>query len=392
MRIRVKTMSISPLRIGIVASYGGAFGRELVNAILDFKFKSATRPWEISFVSHWLSVSFDDFRRINLDGLIAPVYQDFEGFQSLGIPVVNITEPLPDCPFPSVTFDNQAIGEVAAREFIAMDLPACYWIDADLPVNKKRNQAFADTLSAHGIAGQALPCSTREKLRLLAGFQIPTLDVKTKLGNLLPAGIFCTDDRHGLSAIEYCRKNDLEVPDQVSVIGVNNDPFLCRAFVLEMSSIPINAYQVGALAARQLQCLLDGQSPDRSCTRVAPGAVVRRHSSDRLNCPDPVVAGALRYIRAHISEYFDVSDILRFTPVSRRTLEKRFMAYKGKSIHQTIVSERLDHAETLLLDTDLPQKSVASLSGFPNLHAFHTAFKRQHGSTPCQFRIQAKTS
>ncbi|MDT8390024.1 MAG: substrate-binding domain-containing protein [Lentisphaeria bacterium] len=379
-------MSKAPLRIGIIISYEKAIGRELVDAVVDFKFKLAAEPWEIAFVNDWQSTSFDHLRGLSLDGLIAPVYQNIAGYRSLGIPVVNITEPLPGCPFPTVTFNNREIGMRAAREFIAMNLRRCYCVQPHFPVNEERNRGFVDTLAEHDIECQTIGHTISGNERVLAGFQIPLLDLKAAHVSHFPAGVFCSDDRYGLAVIQNCRQLGLNVPDQISVIGVNNEPFLCRSLVPELSSIPINVYEVGTCAAGQLQRLFQGLPPTRHCTRVSPGSLVRRHSSDRLDCADPVVADALRYIRAHIAEYFDVSDILRFAAVSRRTLENRFREHAGKTIHQTIVSERLDFAETLLRDTRLPQNEVATRSGFPNLHAFHTAFRRRHSTTPSRFR------
>lgn len=380
----------STRRVGIVASYLLQYGRELINAILEYKFKSASSHWETVYISQWGSFSFDGIRKARLDGLIAPIYEYVDEFRSLNIPIVNITEPPADCPFPTVTFDNRRIGEIAAEEFVSLELSRCYWKGWNDRIAAVRCGAFCEYLDRHAIDTQELEFRIRWDSResLVGGRDVGSIGLRAD--DAAAVGIFCATDIYAFEVLRSCWEARLKVPDHVAVIGVDNDSILCQSAVPELTSIRTSSAEVGAQAAAQLDRLLQGMPPTQDCVRVPPKGIVHRHSTYRVDCDDALVAETLRFIRSHIGHYFDISDILRRTGVSRSTLEKRFRGYTGTTLHRKIVAERLLRAEGLLLESELLQEDIARQSGFPNPHAFHMAFRRKHGCTPAQFRATRK--
>ena len=385
-------MKKKPQRIGILATYRDDFGRELINGVLEYKFRSASDYWHIAHIAEWSPTAVDDVRDAGLDGLIGPVYEDIEAYRSLGIPIVNTTEPMPDCPFPTVTFDNHAIGEMAAEAFVSLNVASAYWIEhAASRSFTARNRALAACLDTHGIRSMPInqnKIAHKGRKMVLVGRALAEMSFEIQLDPDHPVGIFCDDDNSGISVLENCNKHGWKVPGQIVVLGVNNDRILCLTAEPELSSIAMRPFQVGYQAAAQLDRLLEGLPLEERCIRIPPEGIVHRHSTNRIDCNDPHVTEAMRYIHAHIDTYFDVSDILRVLTVSRSTLEKRFQQHLGQTIHEVIIAERIHRAETLLRETELAQSDVATRSGFPNPHAFHTAFQRKHGMTPAKFRAR----
>jgi len=386
-------MKTKPQRIGILATYRHEFGRDLINGVLDYKFRSASDNWQIAHISEWTQTAARDLRDAGLDGLIAPIYSEEDAYGSLGIPIVNTTEPIPDCRFPTVTCDNVAVGELAARTFVDLNVRCVYWMDyPDSRTFVARNKAFKAYLDAHGIPHKPIQYlqSPQKRSIVIVGRALPEMTFEVDLDPAHPIGIFCVDDTAGVIVLENCTRHGWQVPGQIVVLGVNNDRITCLTAEPELSSIAINHFEIGQLAAAQLDCLIRGVPLKAHCLRIPPEGIVHRHSTNRIDCNDPHVTEAMRYIHAHIDEYFDVSDIMRFMPISRRTLEQRFQQHLGQSIHEAIVAARLNRAETLLRETGLAQMDVARQSGFPNPHAFHAAFQRKHGMTPATYRARTR--
>jgi len=187
---------------------------------------------------------------------------------------------------------------------------------------------------------------------------------------------------------ETCLEAQIAVPDQVAIIGVNNDEFLCESAWPPLSSVSADFVRVGYAAAKMLDRLLQGETlkDEQREHLLPPLGVVQRQSTSMLAVKDPDLATAIWFIREHACDPCSVADVLSFVPVGRRWLERQFVANIGRSPHHEILRVRVDTARRLLSEPDLSMQDVASRSGFREMKSFYRAFQMIAGSTPAKFR------
>lgn len=202
-----------------------------------------------------------------------------------------------------------------------------------------------------------------------------------------PAGVMACNDACGRSVLEACSAAGLHVPDDVAVVGVDNDELLCELSTPPLSSVSLSFESAGYEAAALLDGLISGKVQGRHVVSVEPVFVQTRRSTDVIAQDDPVVVKAIRFIRDHAAKAVSVSDVVDGTGTSRRTLERRFLRTVGCSILGEITRCRIDRAKRLLLETRLPCCRVGHEAGFSSVKAFNRAFRQAEGTTPKSFRL-----
>jgi LacI family transcriptional regulator len=205
-----------------------------------------------------------------------------------------------------------------------------------------------------------------------------------------PAGLMLATDQLGPHTLEACRRAGVVVPDELGVIGVDNDGPLCEVSDPPLSSVWPDHRRVGYEAARLLDQLMLGSERPRDPIFCPPRGVHARKSTDTLAVDDRAVAQALRFIREHGCEEIGVEDVVNKVPMSRSVLQRRFRALLGRSIHDEIVRVRLARARELLQGTDLPIAEIAERTGFKHQEYMGAVFRRRLQQTPAA--IRGKTS
>jgi len=201
-----------------------------------------------------------------------------------------------------------------------------------------------------------------------------------------PAGVLACYDTCGRHVLEACRAAGIRVPDDVAVIGVDNDPLLCELSDPPLSSIAPDSRQTGYLAAKLLDRMMGGSAVSAKGHFVAPLRVVTRRSTDVTAIDDPDISVAVRLIRERACDGITVADVLRAVPLSRRVFETRFARLVGRTPHQQIVHTQLERAKDLLAATDLPLKAIAQRVGVAHPEYLNTLFRRMEGITPGGYR------
>lgn len=205
-----------------------------------------------------------------------------------------------------------------------------------------------------------------------------------------PVGIMAGYDIRGQQVLDACRGAGLAVPDEVAVIGVDNDALLCELASPPLSSVIPNAHRAGYEAAALLDRLMAGKKVAATAHLITPLGIAERQSTDVLAVDDREVAGAVRYIREHACEGINVSDVLRAVPLSRRVLEQRFQRWLGCTPREEILHVRLGRVKQLLGETELPLYLVAERTGFEHVEYLSVVFKRETGQTPSAWREEAR--
>ena len=205
-----------------------------------------------------------------------------------------------------------------------------------------------------------------------------------------PVGVFAANDLWGLPVVEACRIAGLSVPDDVAVLGADNDELRCELARPSLSSIVSPAERVGYEAASLLEHLIHGAEPPAKPLLIPPIGVVTRQSSDVLAGCDPEVTAAVRFIRENAHRPLSVNDVLRKAPMSRRSLERHFRSILERSVGAEIRHVHLERVRDLLASTALRMDEVASRSGFTSVHYMSRIFRRETGMTPTAYRRQVR--
>jgi LacI family transcriptional regulator len=181
------------------------------------------------------------------------------------------------------------------------------------------------------------------------------------------------------------------VPDEVAVVGVDNDQPLCELSIPPLSSVDVNAENIGFEAAALLDQMMSGAQPPKEPIRLAPRGVITRRSTDIIACEDEEVSRALRYIRENACRGLQVVDVLSYMGMSRAPLQARMKQMINRTIHQEIQRVRLARAKELLAMSELTIKQVARESGFASVQYMTRTFHAMTGETPARYRNQRAT-
>lgn len=203
-----------------------------------------------------------------------------------------------------------------------------------------------------------------------------------------PVGIMACFDLRGRQLLDACRTADVRVPDDVAVVGVDNDPILCELADPPLSSVEPDSHRTGYIAAELLAQLMEGKNVKGGEYPVAPLGVTARRSTDALAIDDPDVSAAIRFIRQHACDGISVKQLLGEIPTSRRNLERRFRTLLGHTPHEEIIRCRIERAKELLQTTDLPLKTIAQRIGVAHPEYVNVIFRKSTGLSPGAYRQQ----
>jgi LacI family transcriptional regulator len=302
------------------------------------------------------------------------------------IPVVNVAGTTTMARWPRVDTDNQAVCSLAARHlidrgylsFAFCGMPHYEW-------SSWRKDLFASELARHGFACQQLDLPSLTPETQLSRKDQRTLD---EWLNVLPkpVGILAANDHCGRIVLDACERVGRAVPDEIGVIGVDNDDLICELCRPPLSSIEANCERIGYVAAQTLDRMLDGQPPNCPESLIKPTTVVSRRSTDSTAVREPIVSEALRFIRAYACQEIGSLDVARHVKVSRRYLEQQFRHIVGRSIHTEILRQRLETAQRLLGETDWKLQTIADRSGFKQAAHMSAVFHATLGLRPGQYR------
>jgi LacI family transcriptional regulator len=199
------------------------------------------------------------------------------------------------------------------------------------------------------------------------------------------------DDNAALDLASACRHADLGVPEQVAIIGVNNDDLICESAWSPLSSVDAGFTKIGYAAAQLMERLIRGERlalKDRQI-RLLPLRVVKRLSTDILAVDDPQIAAAVRYIREHACDPCSVEQVLREVPTGRRWLERQFMKKLGRSPRAEILRVQMEKAKRLLLEPGMTLPTIAERCGFSSGPTFGRSFLNVTGISPASYRRSA---
>lgn len=368
-------------RIAVLIRPGLAFGREVIRGIARY---ARQQP-------HWRlhsMVPYDPVppRRWIADGGIGHTPpDDWCGLLGEGAPrvLVGFVGPTDAA---RVRSDDEAIGRLGADHLIGLGLR--HFVFAGEAASP-RGVAFRGAMASAGQRLLAMPAELARSARL---DHTPPIDgIAAWLRDApKPLGVMAIHDVQARLVSLACRLAELRVPDDVAILGIDNDELLCELSDPPLSSIDHAMQEVGYEAAALLNRMLSGGPVEQVI--LPPKRVVTRRSTDVLAIDDPDVAAAVRYIRSNGARDLSIDDVADAIPAARRTLERRFAKVMGHTLLDEVLRVRVNTARNLLATTDRPLLQVAESSGFNSLKHFHEVFRRRMGDTPASFRRKHRST
>ncbi len=380
-------------KVALLIETSNRYGRDLLYGVRDWN-RTGER-WAIRFSEQGRRAPLPPWLKDwQGDGIIARVDspQIAAALRRTGLPVVDVSAERFASEFPRVSVDNAAVARLAAEHLLAKGFRHfAFFGDAHFLWARQRGVEFRRALAAAGWScavfaesgGAGKRPGSDAEIRAMADW-LATLP--------RPLGVFACYDGRAQQVLEACLSRGWEVPDEIAVLGVDNDEVLCDLCTPPLSSVQPNARRTGYEAAAMLARMMRGEKPGAATRFVEPVAVVERQSTDAISVADARVAAALRFIRAHVGEGIDVSDVLRAVPMSRTLLERKFQAALGHSPHRQIVQQRIERARHLLAESEVSIAMVAELAGFGDASYLSVAFRRETGERPLEFRARHRTS
>lgn len=303
---------------------------------------------------------------------------------------MEVTDRRGDSDLPQVRSDDDAIGRMAAEHLIERGFQRFGFCGFTGEAwSHRREEAFQSTVRSRAGADCAQYNSVWQGPNAHP-WEEELACIMQWLSELTPpVALMACNDIRGQQVINACSLIGLAVPEQVAVIGADNDDLLCRVCSPPLSSVIPNAETVGFRAAEMLADLMDGNAPAASSQLIPPLGVATRQSTDVVAIEDRDIATALRFIREHACRGISVDEVVAHSDISRSTLERQIRKHLGRTPQEEIRRVQIKRARELLLATDLPVEKIAELCGFEHSEYLHVVFKRISGITPGQFRRQA---
>jgi LacI family transcriptional regulator len=367
------------MRVLIVADYTEAYNRRIIAGVADY---AAQRDWELDQLRP--NEPCDIAAVVESSGaqgllLGAHVRETDPFFARRSLPTVGWSATLAEVNWPRVLPDDLMVGQSVADHFLSLGLKhfAFYtdltgiWVD-------RRRDGFVTRLESAGHA--ATVC-------YLGHPAVDADDVIAWLRDLpRPIGLMLVHDGAAIKIMTACRRLGLRIPQDVAVVGVNDDDCVVDVVTPPLSTVPLQGRQIGYEAATLLDDIIHRHTRRPWSVLVPPGELIVRGSSDLVGQMDDEVGTAVRFIREHLAEGVEAKHVVSHIGVCRTTLNAKFVATLGRSVSAEIRRTRIEQCRRMLSTTDWPMPQIAKQAGFSSARQLSFTFHREVGMPPTRFR------
>ena len=304
-------------------------------------------------------------------------------------PTVDFSFRRPHLPFSRVLEDHAHAAQLVAEHFLSRGFANfIFYSEADNWSYEERGRGFVDALKQAGRNGRwlrwhASPAfrTGRQQWMRKRDWLAAELERAPK-----PLALFAANDEHALDALDSCEAAGLAVPEQVAIVGAENNLLAPDAMHTPISSVDTNLETLGYRGAELLDRLMRGQSPPGKPIRIPASGLVVRRSSDLVAVSHPGVARSLRFVAEHSHEPITVKDLVGVAGMSRRGLHKAFLEHLERTPGQELHRFRMERARKLLAESAHKLEVLARMCGYRSANTFCIAFKQATGVSPKQFR------
>ena len=379
-RFAESAMENTRKRVALLVETSLGSGREILRGIA--RYAQQSDQWQLFHAARGLEEKVPEWlRKWSGDGVIARIQDEAMAreLKKLNLPVVDVLGVAGATGFPLVHVDDERIGSEVAR----------YFMDRGY-----RNFGF------YGIAGEnwslrrgdafRASCeraATTQGVGVLQADRGEVGDVGEWLKSLpKPVAIMVSSDQRGLELLEACREENLEVPERVAVVSVDNDVPLCEISSPPLTSVRAGHQRVGFEAAQLLGRMMQGGSGPDEPLLVPPTGIVTRQSSEGQAIDDVVVARGLHFLHGHLGEAMNNQSIASAAGVSRTVFQRRFRQAMGTSVRDYLTQQRLKRARDLIENSELTFVDIAQRCGFKHQEYLGYVVQKHFGTTPGKMR------
>ena len=348
----------------------------------DYRILSIHRPIEevgellgeinpIGLISEWLPQKADDLLGLTLKipHVMVGTHNRFAGVLSVDV-------------------DDLAVGREAADALSQVGFKSLACLGNGTPYSDLRIQGFEHSVRKSDLPFFVHTESGFEEMRYSESFHDPSEEMKSWLMELpKPCGIFAVHDPLGRFLSGACSQLGIRVPDDVAIIGANNDPLVCGLTYPMLSSVSIPWDNFGQFVGSSMQRMIDGGSGwKRTLHLIQPSGVIFRHSANHLAVRDKTLRRALSFMTERIKEPITVSILCDQLRIARRSLERKFKESFNCTPWEMLCQMRVNEAKRLLMETGHPISRISELCGFNDPERMAVVFKRLTGKPPSRFR------
>lgn len=380
------------LQIGVQVERSRAHGRTLLEGLAEFA--RAQYDWRLTLLEP--EQLTDPMTLARFDGFVVRVMDDASARALLATkkPVVDVYGRLEHNPFTTLRLDDEAIAQMAAAfyaDHLYLSVASCGY--PGLRFSDARDAAFAAEAAERGIPCRIFDGRTRGQIkdtffREEQTGQVPdAAALRDWLGTLpRPTAVFCCNDIRAFQLMKVCEALEIRVPQDLAVLGVDNDTLLCTFTASPISSIDTNPYALGRRAGELLAELLEHPKKTARTELHPPCRVIERASTDAFQFTIPWLSDAIIFIRRNLGKRINAADVVRHLGYSHTTVNNAFRYELGTTIQQEIIRQRLALARRLLKETTAPAAQIAAEAGFQNPQYFSKVFSEAFGKTPDAWR------
>lgn len=379
------------IRLILLTDFTEAFAHNLLRGILEYS--KGRDPWVVcrmppsykqtygipgvlKWAKKWeadaIIAQFDDDDEVELfrqNGIVA-LAQDFKSRFSV---------------IPNITSKYELTGQMAADFFLQKGFRNfAFYGYKDVVWSEERCMGFRERVAEKGFGNNFFEYQKQPLENLWYYESEPLVDWIKSLPH--PVALMACDDTQGNRIMEVCRVLGIHIPEEISVLGVDNDEIICSLSEPPLSSVSLNIAKGGYEAARLIDKLMQDKESAYEDVIIQPVTIVNRLSTDIYATDNPAILAALRYIHQNLANKINVEDIVKQVPLSRRLLEVRFRQVTGQSIYQYVSDLRMERFSQLLLAGNEPIADLAMQVGLSDFKNLSRQFKSWKGCTPIEFR------
>lgn len=377
------------IKILILIDYSSEFSRELLRGIIHYS--KDFGPWTFyRLPSYYKSLYGKEgianwARKWGADAIIAQ--WDTEGrtlLKELDIPVILQNYRERSDYFSNLTGDYIETGAMAARFFAQKGFrDFAFYGNQGVIWSMERGGGYKNEVEKIGGHYYGFEVESVEDSQMESG--LPLLD-EWLLSLPKPIALFACDDSFALQVTETCKINNINIPDEISLLGVDNDELICNISDPPISSIVLDVEKGGYEAGRLLHQLIRKEKNEPFNIVINPVRIEARLSTEKYVISNKYIMTVVKYIEENFASDISITDFTKLVPLSRRLLEIKFKEELGTSIYQFLINFRIEYFANLLLTTDEPLYELALRSGFNDCKNISRTFKKLKKCTPVEYK------
>lgn len=383
------------VRLILLTDFTEGFAHYLLKGILAY---SRTRePWVVCKMppsykdQYGISGVLDWAKKWNANAIIAQFNEDdhVELFRKHGIVALAQDYKSRFSSIPNITGAYHKTGALAADYFIQKGFRNfAFYGYKDVVWSAERCEGFRDEIAKYGF-DNGFQEYQHQRLEDLWFYETDALcQWLTSLPK--PVAMMACDDNQASRITEACRVCGIRIPEEISLLGVDNDELLCTLSDPSLSSVDMDIEQAGYESAQLIERLLINSANTYNDVTIQPRRIISRESTNIYATSDAYILAALRFIHQNITTKLNVNDIVKIVPLSRRLLEIRFKKETGQSVYQYIFNLRMEQFAQKLLETNESITELAFQAGLSDCRNLSRQFKSLKGCTPLEYRKQNK--